>query len=288
MSVVPASHPRHVRRPAAPDPVSRLRAVWSHRRQVAFFGRRLIEKRYIRTWLGMVWIPLRPALDVGMRALLFGGLLAVSSEGLPYLVFFGMGMAAWMLLESSALWATRSLEVNRAVLRRINVPRLVPLASAAAPAAVEFGLYLLIAAIAVAYYGVADGTIYVQSPLGVDGLVALGGLATLGLIGIGIGLWTSPFVAQARDIRFVFGYVTGLWFFLTPVIYPIDSIPENYRPLAEYNPATAPVDAFKHALLGTPPPSATSWTVSLVTVAALLASGWWFFARKEREVLHYH
>ena len=74
-----------------------------------------------------------------MRTLLFGGLLAVSSEGLPYMVFFSVGMAAWMMLESSALWATRSLEVNRGVLRRIDVPRIVPLVSAVAPALLEFG-----------------------------------------------------------------------------------------------------------------------------------------------------
>jgi lipopolysaccharide transport system permease protein len=288
MSAHRASRPVHVRAPKRHDPASRVRELWSHRRQLAFFGRRLIEKRYVRTWLGMFWIPLRPALDVAMRTLLFGGLLAVSSEGLPYMVYFSVGMAAWMMFESSALWATRSLEVNRGVLRRIDVPRVVPLVSAIAPALLDLGLYLAIAAIALVYYGIADGTNYVQSPFGADGLLALGGLATLALIGIGIGMWTSPFVAQARDIRFGFSYVTGLWLFLTPVIYAIDSIPEAYRPLAEHNPATAPVEAFKHALLGTPAPSVTSWTVSLVTMAVLLASGSWFSARKERDVLHYH
>jgi lipopolysaccharide transport system permease protein len=282
------SRMRHIRAPKAHDPAGHLAEIWSHRRQLAFFGRRLIEKRYIRTWLGMLWIPLRPALDVVLRTLLFGGLLAVSSEGLPYLVFFAVGMAAWMMLESSALWATRSLEVNRGVLRRIDVPRLVPLVSAIAPALLEFGLYLAIAAIAVAYYGVADGTIYLQSPFGVDGLLALAGLAILGLLGLGVGLWTSPFVAQARDIRFGFGYFAAMWLFLTPVIYPIDTIPEKYRPLAEHNPATAPVEAFKHALLGTAGPSTTSWLVSLATMAVLVAGGSWFFTSKERAVLHYH
>jgi lipopolysaccharide transport system permease protein len=262
--------------------------LWSHRRQFGFFGRRLIEKRFIRTWLGIAWIPLRPALDVGMRALLFGGLLTVSSEGLPYMVFFAIGMAAWTVLESTALWATRSLEVNRSVLRRIHVPRIVPLTSAIAPAIMEFTLYLSIGLIAVVYYGIADGITYIRLPFDTSGLVALGGLAILVITGLGIGLWTSPFVAQARDIRFGFGYVAALWQFTTPVIYPISAIPERYRPIAEHNPATAPVDAFKHALLGTPGPSWTSWLISVGFAAALLASGWWFFSRREQEVLHFH
>jgi lipopolysaccharide transport system permease protein len=270
------------------DPLSHVRQIWSHRRQLAFFGLRLIEKRYIRTWLGMAWIPLRATLDVGMRTLLFGGLLTVSSEGVPYMIFFAVGMAAWMMFESSALWATRSLEVNRAVLRRIDVPRIVPLFSAIAPGLLEFGIYFVIGLIAVVYYSIVDGTAYLQSPFGTDGLLALGGLVTLALLGLGIGLWTSPFVAQARDFRFGFAYVAGAWLFLTPVIYPIEAIPEKYHPLAESNPLTAPVEAFKHALLGTSPPSTTSWIISLVTVSVVVASGLWFFARKEREVLHYH
>ena len=129
---------------------------------------------------------------------------------------------------------------------------------------------------------------YVQSPFGVDGLLALGGLAALALLGLGIGLWTSPFVAQARDIRFGFAYFTGAWLFLTPVIYPISAIPENFQTIAKSNPATAPVDAFKHALLGTPPPTTTSWIITLATVLVVVSGGLWFFGRKEREVLHYH
>lgn len=262
--------------------MARLRELWEHRSLVAYFGRRLLEKRYTRTWLGILWIPLRPGLDVGLRVLLFGGLLGVASGGVPYFVFFAVGMAAWMVLESAAYWATRSLEVNRSILRRIYVPRTAVLVSAVIPAGVDFVLYLLIAVLGATVLWAADGTFHIDLVPGEHMLVAVGGLGVLLLFGLAIGLWTSVFGATARDVRFGFNYVMRLWFFMTPVIYPVSAIPADFRPIAEYNPATAPVEAVKYGLLDTAPPQTTSLVVTLVTLTVLFGSGAWWFGRCER------
>lgn len=262
--------------------VARFRELWEHRALIAFFGRRLLEKRYTRTWLGIVWIPLRPGLDVALRVLLFGGLLGVSSGEVPYFVFFAVGMAAWMVLESAAYWATRSLEINRSILRRIYVPRAAVLVAAVIPAGVDFVLYFLIAALGATVLWLANGSFDINLVPGEHLLVALGGLCLLLLFGLSIGLWTSVLAATARDVRFGFNYVMRLWFFITPVIYPVSAIPADFRPIAEYNPATAPVETAKHGLLGTAAPQANSLIVTLVTVTCLLLWGMWWFGRSER------
>jgi lipopolysaccharide transport system permease protein len=262
--------------------VARVRELWEYRALIAYFGRRLLEKRYTRTWLGIVWIPLRPGLDVALRVLLFGGLLGVSSGGVPYFVFFAVGMAAWMVLESAAYWATRSLEINRSILRRIYVPRTAVLVSAVIPAGVDFVLYLLIAVVGATALWLAGGTFDLDLVPGEHMLVAGGGLCLLLLFGLAIGLWTSVFGATARDVRLGFNYVMQLWFFITPVIYPVSAIPANFRPIAMYNPATAPVEAVKYGLLDTAPPQTSSLVVTLATLAVLLVSGMWWFGRCER------
>ena len=93
------------------------------------------------------------------------------------------------------------------------------------------------------------------------------------LFGLSIGLWTSVLAATARDVRFGFNYVMRLWFFITPVIYPVSAIPADFRPIAEYNPATAPVETAKHGLLAQRPRRANSLIVTLVTVTCLLLWG---------------
>lgn len=264
------------RRPGAAHAAAEL---WRSRRLVGWFGKRLLEKRYQRTWLGWVWLPLRPTLDVVARAFVFGSILSAPSEGVPYLLFFLIGMSAWNLFEESVFWSARSLELNRRILRRVYVPRLTMLVGSLAIGAVEYLIYMIMAALAVTYYLLADGTTYLA--LGANTLAAVAGLALIVLLAQSLGLWLSVLGAQARDVRFFLRYITGFWFFLTPVIYPLGAVPENLRWLAAINPVTAPVEMVKYGVLGTGgvPMEALAVTIGFIVVVA--TGGIAFFRRSE-------
>lgn len=271
--------PTVVREPWRSGALSRLRELVAYRHLYLYFGRRFVEKRYARTWLGWLWIPMRPALDVGARAFLFGSLLGVQSGDRPYLIFFIVGMAAWHLFERAAYWGTRSQEVNRGLMRRIHVPRIVMVAAAAVPALVDYALYGLITVLALTYFKLSHGVWYVD--LGPSTLWLLPGLAAMVMLGLAIALWTSHYAAQARDIRFAQGYAIGFLFFITPVIYPLSSVPEQYRILAELNPVTAPIETVKLALLGTAAPTSLAVTSCLAFLAFALVGGIVHFNRSE-------
>src|SRR5438094_501448 len=56
----------------------RLLDLWRYRGLLRYFGKLYVKRRYRRTWLGWIWVPLRPSADMAGRVLLFGGLLSVS------------------------------------------------------------------------------------------------------------------------------------------------------------------------------------------------------------------
>jgi len=269
--------------PRRPGLGERAREFIAYRRLVLYFGRRYLEKRYARTWLGWLWIPLRPVLDVAARVFLFGSLLGVPSGDRPYLIFFIAGIGAWQLFDRTAFWATRSLELNRGLLKRFYLPRTTALVGATIPSFVDYLLYFGIMIVAVLYYRVAHGLFYVFPSSAL--FVSLLGLVLLVLLGLSIGLWTSVLAAQARDVRFTFNYVMGLWFFLTPVIYPISAIPDRYRGIVAYNPVTAPVEMVKYGLLGTAPVSPQAVFSTLVTIIGLTVAGSIYFSRAEAAAL---
>lgn len=273
---------QHVIGPPTMHVGARLREAWAYRRLILYFAHRLLQKFYIRTWLGWAWVPLRPIADVGSRVLLFGALLGVPSGDRPYLVFFIVGMGAWQLFDRTVYWTTRSVEVTRDVFRRVAVPRLPALVSGIVPSAVDYLLYVVMTIGIVLYYVIAQGDLYVNLAPNLQQLATVAGLALLVALALSIGLWTAVFGARARDIRFSFAYVMGLWFFLTPVIYPISAIPEQFRSLVQFNPATAPIELVKHGLLDTAPPSLGSVLVTLGLTGVLMAGGLWFFLRWEQ------
>ena len=262
-------------------PVEQIAGLWHNRALIPYFGRRFLERRYARTILGWIWIPLRPAFDVGARVLLFGGFLGIASGDRPYFMFFIVGMAAWQLFERTSFWAMRAIEVNRSLLSRAYVSRLAAVVAAAVPGMLEFLLYLGIGTIGALYYRASHGTSYLTLDLRALAAVATG-MGLLTLYGIGIGLWTAALAAEARDVRFFSRYVFGFWYFLTPVIYPISQIPEKYRSIAELNPITGPVELVKYGFLRSAPPSYSSLWVSVAVLMVLVGGGLWYFGRSQR------
>jgi lipopolysaccharide transport system permease protein len=257
----------------------RLLDLWRHRGLLRYFGKLYIQRRYRRAWLGWLWVPLRPSADVAGRVLLFGGLLAVASGTRPYFMFFIVGATAWRFFSTGVVMATRGLELNRSLFQRVNLPRATAVAAAIVPATIEAGIFALIGLAGAIYFKLTQGSFFLV--FGVSTLAAVAGFALLALYVFAIGLWTAPLSLHARDVRFILTYFLGLWYVATPVIYPISSIPQQFRPLAVYNPITAPVELIKYGILQTSGPSHVSVVVSLVAIAVLLLGGLLTFARAE-------
>ena len=87
--------------------------IWQYRRLLGFIGDRALRKMYRRTVLGWLWLFINPLFPLALRALVFGALLGVGSDGLPYFLFLLAGTVVWDLFAMSLMWGTRSLEMNR-------------------------------------------------------------------------------------------------------------------------------------------------------------------------------
>jgi lipopolysaccharide transport system permease protein len=256
-----------------------LREVWKYRGLVRFFGKRFLEKRYVRTWLGWVWLPLRPIFTVVTRTLVFGGVIGISTGSVPYALFFVVGQGAWTFFADVAYWATRSLELSRGTLSRVHVPRLIPLLASLCPSLVEYLIYLIMTVALSLWYLASDGAF----PLALSWRTsyAVLGLGMLGALGMGIGLLTSDFSSRARDIRFSLTYLLSFWYFFTPVIYPFEALPPQYRTLASLNPATAPMELVKVGLLGQGHLTREALLIAFGTIAALWGIGLMYFLSRE-------
>jgi lipopolysaccharide transport system permease protein len=265
--------------PRQPGVRERVVEFWSYRSMTLHFGRMMLQKLYRRTWLGWIWIPLRPLLTIGPAAFVFGGLLGVSSGDVPYALFFLVSIAAWELFSLTLFWGTRSIEQGRRVLRKLYVPRLTCLVGAVVPAGVIFGVYLGLAAIAFAGFAVIDGRMYLD--LGLNTFAAPAGAVLLIALALSIACFTSVYAARARDVRFILSHVLGFWMFLSPVVYPLSRVPDSYRVVTSLNPATAPIELFRLGLFGDGVVTTTAMVSCVATIVVIGSLGLWFFNRSE-------
>lgn len=258
---------------------ARLRELNKFRYLLPFFFGRALRRTYARTLLGWGWVVVRPVVPILLFTLVFGSVIGIPSGDVPYLLHFLVGMTAWSLFESSTMWATRSIEINRKIVSQIYFPRLILPISTVGPAVVEACVHIVLMAVAAVYYLVAHGTAYViVSHRLLGSVIALFGCM---LLAISIGLWTSVLGSTVRDVRFTMRYVLTLWFFATPVLYPSSLVPPRWQWILIVNPVVPLVDAMRWSLLGAAQPNATAILTSVLLTVALLAGGLWFFGWRE-------
>jgi lipopolysaccharide transport system permease protein len=269
-----------VLQPRQAGPVARLRELWEHRRLIPYFGHRLfIYRLYRRTILGKAWIVLRPVLQVGGTVLLFGAVLEVPSDGIPYIIFLLVGTSCWQLFSGGVYWAARSGGMLAGLMGRLYVPRLTILVSSTAIELVQFAVYAAMTILVMAYYGITEGDTYLE--IGPQTLLAVAGLVMALLLVWTFGLFLSVLAAQARDVRLLLKEALRFWMYATPVVYPLSIVPHPYHTFVELNPVTAPVELFKAGLLGTGDPTGLSLAASLGAILVVGAAGLVFFGASE-------
>lgn len=272
-------HAKWVIEPVSLGYVARFEEVWRYRKLLWFFGSRAITERYEGTTLGIFWLFARPAVPLLITTFVFGSLLHVASDGLPYILFFLGGISCWRVFERSMMWVTSSLEQNRGLMKKVYVPRLIAPISSVAPALLEFVVLVILMLVFALYYRVATGVWYLR--VGPQSFAAPLALVLTVFFAISLGLWTSVLQVRSKDVRFTIRYVMQFWLYLTPVIYPMSALPAKYHFLIYINPMAPLVDLYKWATLGigTFPalPMASSFALTLIT----FASGLIFFDRSE-------
>lgn len=261
----------------------RLAEAWEYRRLARYFGAQAVDKRVRKSILGRFWLVLRPLADVSVRALVFGGVLAAPSGGLPYFLFFLGGTMVFQLFAEAVMWSTRGLQINSRLLSKVFVPRLLVPAASVAPAFYELAVYAGALVLTIAGYAIADGTLYLGSPLRV--VAGLGALVLSLALAVAIGLWTSVLGARFRDMRYSLGFGLQFLFFVTPVIYPVSQLDEPLRTLCLLNPLAPIVELFRWGVLGSGPVHPAALGLAVVVIGVVGALGMRFFARAEEAAM---
>lgn len=267
--------------PRAMGAGSTLVDVWRHRRLLGFIATRALRKIYRRTVLGWSWLFINPLFPLALRALIFGGLIGVTSEGLPYFLFLVAGSIAWDSFSSSLTWGTRGLEMNRHLVDQVYVPRaLLPFGNAA-PAFLDFVIKIAVFAAASGYYVLVDERLYVRG--GTPLLWAAAALVVVFAFSSALAFFTSVWGEETRDMRFTLGQLFSVWYLLTPVLYPLSAVPEPYRTWMLANPMAILVETFKWGLFGIGELRPVAFGATAAGVAALWMCGLLFFVRHEAQ-----
>jgi lipopolysaccharide transport system permease protein len=249
-----------------------LRELWGYRELLYFLTWREVKVRYKQTAVGAAWAVLQPLLTMVVFSVIFGALIRVPSDGLPYPVFAYTALLPWTFFSSALTRASGSLVNDAPLLTKVYFPRLLLPISAVLSVTLDFGVAFVILLAMMGWYGIVPGVALLTLPLFL--LLAF-------TTALGCGLWLSALNVRYRDIAYVTPFLIQIWFFVTPVAYPSSIIPERWRALYGLNPMTGVVEGFRWALLDTAGAPGATIAVSTMVVLILFLGGVFFFRRTE-------
>jgi lipopolysaccharide transport system permease protein len=220
-----------------------LKDLWEYRELFYFLMWRDLKVRYKQTLLGVGWVILQPLLSMVIFAFVFGRVVRVPSDGIPYPLFAYAGLLPWTFFSGAVTRSGNSLVGSAHLITKVYFPRLIIPGSAVAGGLVDFAIAFVLLAVLMVYYGVSVGV----------GLLMLPVLVLLtALLAFGIGMWTSALNVKYRDVGNILPFLITLGMFASPIIYPSSIVPPKWRWLFELNPLTGIIEGYRSALFGRP------------------------------------
>ncbi len=228
--------------------------IWKFRALLFALIARHLTARYRGSLLGFVWSFLNPLCLIAVYSLVFQYYIRFDSVE-HYTLFLFAGLLPWIWFSSGLLEATGSISGGGSLITKSLFPaHILPLVSVltnlihflfAVPLLIGFMLFS----------GLLPTVSFVALPL-----VIL--IEALFLVGLSLAL--SAINVRYRDVQHILGNVMTLWFFLCPILYPIENVPEAFRFTMLLNPVAQFTEMYQSIFIHGEFPSAAMLTMTFV------------------------
>jgi lipopolysaccharide transport system permease protein len=222
----------------------RLRALWAYRGFVFGMVARDFKGRYLGSVLGASWAVLNPVAQILIYTLIFSQVMRARLPNIPdtlaYSLYLCAGTLTWnyfveVLTRSQTVFLEQASMLKKVSFPRVTLPAYVFL-SATVTFALVWGLFL--------------GFLLVSGRWPGWVLIALLPLLLIQqVLAVGLGLALGVTNVFFRDVAQAVGVGLQFWFWLTPIVYPLNAVPDVVRDLMAWNPLYALVDSYQRIVV---------------------------------------
>lgn len=240
-----------------------LKELIEYKELFYFFTWRDIKVKYKQTLLGFLWAILQPLIMMIIFTFFIGKAMNVPSGGMQYPVFAFSGLILWAVFSSGITNAGNSMVSNAQIIKKIYFPRLVIPISAILVSVFDF---------LIAFFVFIVLTVFYEQAIDLSKALILwpSALIVTVIATFGPGCLLAALNVKYRDFRYVIPFLVQALLFLTPVIYPISILDNDWLKYAlALNPMYAAISIFRTPMVGS--------GADVIMIGISLISGLLFF-----------
>lgn len=224
-----------------------LNELWRYRDLIFLFVKRDFVTVYKQTILGPLWYIIQPLFTTLVFTIVFGKVAKIPTDGMPPFLFYMTGNVAWSYFATCLTRTSDTFNANANIFGKVYFPRLTIPLSIVFSSLVQFGIQFCLF-LGFYFYFIMNGA-NIQPKLWIIAMPVL--LLQMALLGFGVGILVSSLTTKYKDLRFAMGFITQLWMYATPIVYPLTLVPDWLKPFYVVNPMVSVVECFRYAFLGT-------------------------------------
>lgn len=215
-----------------------FKELYAYREMLRSLVHRDLRGRYKGSVLGFLWTFLNPLLQLAVYTILFSHIIRMGIN--DYYLFLFVALIPWMFFSSSIMGGSTSILSNQSMVTKIYFPREVLPISVVTGAFVNM-LYCFIVVLAVVLVFSDRVNFVAWFYLPVIAIIEY-------ILALGFALIAAAVTVYIRDLEHILGIVTMAWQFLTPVMYGIDMVPDEYLFIFNLNPMSPIIVAYRDIL----------------------------------------
>jgi lipopolysaccharide transport system permease protein len=222
-----------------------------------------ISAEYRQSFLGFVWAFLPPVVTaIGFAVAKSTNVINIGATDLPYPAYVMFSTAIWQIFVEALTGPIQAVNTGKPMLTKINFPHEALILAKLGQVFFNFGIKLILIIGLFIFFKISISWTIILAPVALIHLVMLGTF---------IGLALAPLGALYQDFLRGLILLTGLWMFLTPVVYPVPGGSGIFSNLVKWNPVTPLLVTTRElATTGIVSDPYHFWLVSIISFVGLL------------------
>lgn len=234
------------------------------------------KTKYKRSVLGVLWSFLNPLLTMMVQYIVFSTLF--KSDIPNFAVYLLIGIVCFSFFSEATSMSLISIVGNASLITKVYVPKYIYPLTRVMSSTINFGLSLL---------PLLAVLLITRTPIRPAILLLPFGVCCLFALALGVGMLLASAMVFFRDTQFLWGVVSMLWMYATPIFYPESIIPDQFMPIFKMNPLYHIIRFIRTILINGVSPEPKAYALALIASVVPLVIGATVFKRtQDRFVLN--